>query len=180
MAKSARASRVKTNNTALRKKVFGPVETARNKRLNAKLLELAQQAKPQRSEMDVVPDSAEQKDAEKAEPQATAEGKMEVDEGAGATTAKRTDSEKKPRSNRIRKPRKPRNNIVFAPTASTPEAYQPVIPEVAYMFATFLGHTSTSRAVTRESEQDWYEDTNDSCTNNALKLLPRRHHDAEG
>ena len=45
MAKSARASRTKANNQALKKKVFGPVETARNERLNAKLLELAQQPK---------------------------------------------------------------------------------------------------------------------------------------
>lgn len=45
MAKSARSSRTKANNQALKKKVFGPVETARNERMNAKLLELAQQPK---------------------------------------------------------------------------------------------------------------------------------------
>jgi hypothetical protein len=57
MAKSARASRVKKNKAGLKKKVFGPVETARNERLNAKLLELAQQAKPERPEMEVDDDS---------------------------------------------------------------------------------------------------------------------------
>lgn len=45
MAKSARSSRTKANNQALKKKVFGPVETARNERMNAKLLELAKQPK---------------------------------------------------------------------------------------------------------------------------------------
>jgi len=45
MAKSARASRMKKNNTALKHKVFGPVEAARNERLSAKLLQLAQQPK---------------------------------------------------------------------------------------------------------------------------------------
>ena len=53
MAKSARASITKRNNQRLKKKVFGPVESARNERLNAKLLELASQPKPPRSEMEV-------------------------------------------------------------------------------------------------------------------------------
>lgn len=56
MAKSARASVTKKNNQALKRKVFGPAETARNDRLNAKLLELAQQPKPLRAEMDVEED----------------------------------------------------------------------------------------------------------------------------
>lgn len=46
MAKSARASGIKKNKAVLKKRVFGPVETARNERLNAKLLELAKQPKP--------------------------------------------------------------------------------------------------------------------------------------
>lgn len=50
MAKSARASRIKKNNRALKHKVFGPVEAARNERLSAKLLELAQQPKPSKPE----------------------------------------------------------------------------------------------------------------------------------
>jgi hypothetical protein len=50
MAKSARASSIKTNNQRLKKKVFGPVESSRTERLSAKLLELAAQAKPAREE----------------------------------------------------------------------------------------------------------------------------------
>ena len=53
MAKSARSSAVKKNNQRLKQKVFGPVETARNERLNAKLLELAAQPKPEKNDMDV-------------------------------------------------------------------------------------------------------------------------------
>lgn len=48
MGKSQRSSRIKTNNQALKKKVFGPVETARNERQNAKLLALAQQGKEEK------------------------------------------------------------------------------------------------------------------------------------
>lgn len=46
MAKSARASKVKSNNQRLKANVFGPVETERTARLSAKLLELAQAPKP--------------------------------------------------------------------------------------------------------------------------------------
>lgn len=53
MAKSARATSIKKNKSGLKKKVFGPVEAARNERLSAKLLELAQQPKPLRAEMEV-------------------------------------------------------------------------------------------------------------------------------
>lgn len=53
MAKGLRASRVKKNNSALRKKVFSPAENARNERLNAKLQALIAQPKPPREEMDV-------------------------------------------------------------------------------------------------------------------------------
>jgi len=53
MARSARSSAIKKNKSGLKKRVFGPVETARNERLNAKLLELAQQPKAPRPEMDV-------------------------------------------------------------------------------------------------------------------------------
>jgi hypothetical protein len=56
MAKGARASSIKTNNKALKKNVFGPVETARTERLSAKLLELASQPKPERVKEDVVMD----------------------------------------------------------------------------------------------------------------------------
>lgn len=46
MAKGLRSSRNKTNNSKLRSKVFGPVESARKERLSAKLLDLATKAKP--------------------------------------------------------------------------------------------------------------------------------------
>lgn len=53
MAKGLRASRVKKNHQALSKRVFGPVEAARNERLSAKLLELARQPKAPREEMEI-------------------------------------------------------------------------------------------------------------------------------
>ncbi|KAK3717814.1 hypothetical protein LTR37_005585 [Vermiconidia calcicola] len=46
MAKSSRSSRVKKNNQTLKRKVFGPVESARRERLNDRLMELAKQPKP--------------------------------------------------------------------------------------------------------------------------------------
>lgn len=46
MAKSARSSNIKKNNSRLKSKVFGPVEQARTERLNKKLQELIQQPKP--------------------------------------------------------------------------------------------------------------------------------------
>ncbi|KAK7709067.1 hypothetical protein SLS57_008792 [Botryosphaeria dothidea] len=52
MAKGSRSSVRKTNNQALKARVFGPVETARTERLSQKLLELAQQPRPQKNEMD--------------------------------------------------------------------------------------------------------------------------------
>jgi hypothetical protein len=56
MAKGLRSSVKKTNRTKLRARVFEPVETARLERLHAKLLETAQQPKPENpksSTMDV-------------------------------------------------------------------------------------------------------------------------------
>ncbi|KAF2086956.1 hypothetical protein K490DRAFT_66268 [Saccharata proteae CBS 121410] len=50
MAKGSRSSVRKTNNQKLKSKVFGPVESARTERLSAKLLELAQQSKPEKAE----------------------------------------------------------------------------------------------------------------------------------
>jgi hypothetical protein len=50
MAKGARASSRKANNSKLKSKVFGPVETERTARLSAKLLELASQPKPVRED----------------------------------------------------------------------------------------------------------------------------------
>jgi len=46
MAKGARASSIKANNAALKKNVFGPIETARAERLSAKLLALAAAPRP--------------------------------------------------------------------------------------------------------------------------------------
>ena len=53
MAKSARASKVKSNNQRLKKNVFGPVETARTERLSAKLQELISQPKPSEAKKEV-------------------------------------------------------------------------------------------------------------------------------
>ncbi len=52
MANSARASKIKTNNSKLKSQVFGPVETARTERLSAKLLELTSQPKPSKKDSD--------------------------------------------------------------------------------------------------------------------------------
>jgi hypothetical protein len=51
MAKSSRSSTRKANNQRLKAKVFGPVETARAQRLNARLLELAKQPKAEASDL---------------------------------------------------------------------------------------------------------------------------------
>jgi hypothetical protein len=63
MAKSARASKVKSNNLKLKKNVFGPVETARTERLSAKLLELVSQPKPSEAKKEVEMEDVDQ-DAE--------------------------------------------------------------------------------------------------------------------
>lgn len=54
MAKSARASQIKTNRFNIRKKVFNKPDLARAERLSAKLMEVAAQPKPERPQaMDV-------------------------------------------------------------------------------------------------------------------------------
>ncbi|KAK0259479.1 hypothetical protein B0A54_02928 [Friedmanniomyces endolithicus] len=114
MARSARSSALKKNKSGLKKRVFGPVETARNERLNAKLLELAQQPKAPRPEMDVEEESA----SKATNSEAKAEQSMDVDNDA--VVAKRRSSDKKslkPLVNKIQKPkRRARNEIAFAPT----------------------------------------------------------------
>ena len=45
MAKGLRSSALKKNRSALKRKVFGPVESARNERMQAKLLEMVNQPK---------------------------------------------------------------------------------------------------------------------------------------
>lgn len=58
MAKSSRSTARKTNNKALKARVFGPVEAARAERLSQKLLEIAQQPAPApaKSDMEVEKD----------------------------------------------------------------------------------------------------------------------------
>jgi hypothetical protein len=53
MAKGLRASVKKGNRQLLRARVFRPVEEERTARLSAKLLELAQQSRPSKTEMEV-------------------------------------------------------------------------------------------------------------------------------
>jgi len=53
MARGARSSGLKKNKKALRKRVFGPVEQARNERLNSKLASIIAAPKPVRTEMEV-------------------------------------------------------------------------------------------------------------------------------
>ncbi|KAK5162386.1 hypothetical protein LTR04_003899 [Oleoguttula sp. CCFEE 6159] len=74
MAKSSRSSVRKTNNAKLKSRVFGPVEAARTQRLSARLLDLASQSKPPRTEMEVEKDSKEQSNTEAAESEPAAEG----------------------------------------------------------------------------------------------------------
>ncbi|TKA63671.1 hypothetical protein B0A55_11292 [Friedmanniomyces simplex] len=113
MARSARSSAIKKNKSGLRKKVFGPVETARNERLNAKLLELAQQPKAPRPEMDVEEESA----SKTAEPEGKAEQSMDLDGDSVAAKLRSGDKKGKPRANKIQKSkRRARNEIAFAPT----------------------------------------------------------------
>ncbi|KAG9628927.1 hypothetical protein KCU64_g17681, partial [Aureobasidium melanogenum] len=68
MGKGLRSSVNKTNNRKLKKNVFGPVETARTERLSQKLLELASQPKPPKSDMEV----EESNDSKQAESEAKA------------------------------------------------------------------------------------------------------------
>ncbi|KAK5134899.1 hypothetical protein LTR08_005989 [Meristemomyces frigidus] len=119
MAKSARASSVKKNNTGLKKRVFGPVEIARSERLSAKLLALAQQPKPPRPEkMEVEKDGRKDVGAKEDK---TADETMDVD-GAVSTAKKgngfrlaRNVKQRDHKAARVGKSthRKPRNNILF-------------------------------------------------------------------
>ncbi|OCL06740.1 hypothetical protein AOQ84DRAFT_440637 [Glonium stellatum] len=53
MAKGLRSSVKKAHRTKLRSRVFAPVEDARTERLSAKLLELASQPRPVKTDMDL-------------------------------------------------------------------------------------------------------------------------------
>ncbi|KAK5166234.1 uncharacterized protein LTR77_008495 [Saxophila tyrrhenica] len=140
MAKSARASVKKRNNQALKRKVFGPAETARNDRLSAKLMELAQQPKPPRPEMDVE-EEGEQHYAEiprrvtgqesdtidltgvapeaKEDDSATQDIDMDANRAAAKPAERSNKSLKREKENKAAKIekkriRKPRNRITFA------------------------------------------------------------------
>ncbi|KAK5001241.1 hypothetical protein LTR66_000017 [Elasticomyces elasticus] len=69
MARSARSSVTKKNNAKLKARVFGPVENARTERLSAKLLELAAQAAPLKTETGPEDGSAKAADSEAKEKQ---------------------------------------------------------------------------------------------------------------
>ncbi|KKY20668.1 hypothetical protein UCDDS831_g04715 [Diplodia seriata] len=99
MAKGSRSSVRKTNNQALKRKVFGPVETARTERLSQKLLELAQQPAPSKNEMEVEKDEPENGAAQAKAPADQAEA-MEVD------GAKPSMSSLKKKSGRVQKKRR--------------------------------------------------------------------------
>lgn len=53
MAKSSRSSTKKANNQRLAANVFGPVEKARAERLSARLQEIANQPKPESSDVNM-------------------------------------------------------------------------------------------------------------------------------
>ncbi|RMY55672.1 hypothetical protein D0863_13238 [Hortaea werneckii] len=125
MAKSSRSSRVKKNNQNLKKKLFGPAEIARSERMNAKLLELAQQQKSQQEmevegsdDKDGVANKIEDKDAED-------DAEMDVDGSAakakpsGSWRLERNEKQKKQKAARVQKStghRKERNKMVFGKT----------------------------------------------------------------
>ncbi|KAK7628831.1 hypothetical protein IWX48DRAFT_240261 [Phyllosticta citricarpa] len=75
MAKSSRSSVKKTNNQKLKKNVFGPVENARAQRLSERLLELAQQPRPAKDEMEVEKDQMELDDEPKPSSSASSKKK---------------------------------------------------------------------------------------------------------
>ncbi|KAI1634157.1 hypothetical protein F4809DRAFT_544188 [Biscogniauxia mediterranea] len=107
MAKSSRASSVKSNNQRLKAKVFSPVEVERNARLSAKLLELAAQPKPERpaEEMKGV-EEGDQADEEKNPDDNTA---MDLDTAKAAAAAVASKRSHKKRMEKKRKTSK----IVF-------------------------------------------------------------------
>ncbi|KAL1590659.1 hypothetical protein WHR41_00577 [Cladosporium halotolerans] len=122
MAKGLRASRNKKNNQALSKRVFAPVEAARNERLSAKLLELARQPKAPKEEMEIEQDSSDKKSGAAAEdPEA-----MQEDDADGAPLTKTTTRDRSitkqkadrvAKKNRIEKRKakpKPQNSMTFS------------------------------------------------------------------
>ncbi|KAI0914393.1 hypothetical protein F4823DRAFT_352777 [Ustulina deusta] len=119
MAKSSRASSRKANNQRLKAKVFGPVETERNARLSAKLLELAAAPKPEpepepadSESMNIVEVDANaagrSRDAEKEGAAVAGENAMDIDTAKNAATSSKSNN----RKGRIEKRRKT-SKIVF-------------------------------------------------------------------
>ncbi|KAI1180216.1 hypothetical protein F4777DRAFT_574498 [Nemania sp. FL0916] len=122
MAKSSRASSRKANNQRLKARVFGPVETERNARLSAKLLELAAapKLKPESEEaMEIVDtDAANATTTTTADKSDNAEGEgedvadeipMEIDTAKSTTISSKSGAAKKGRVEKRRKTSK----IVF-------------------------------------------------------------------
>ncbi|KAK8171646.1 hypothetical protein BKA80DRAFT_260881 [Phyllosticta citrichinensis] len=110
MAKSSRSSIKKTNNQKLKKNVFGPVENARAQRLSEKLLELAQQPRPAKDEMDVEKD--QHAESNETQPEATEAADMELDDEPKPSAS--TSSKKKTaRVQKNKKRGKPANTIAF-------------------------------------------------------------------
>ncbi|CAI4211445.1 unnamed protein product [Parascedosporium putredinis] len=89
MAKSARASSRKVNNQRLKTNVFGPVESARAERLSAKLMELANQPKPQR-DTEMKADDLESNAGEDTAKETAESTEMDVDSAANKAEVRRT------------------------------------------------------------------------------------------
>ncbi|KAK4621719.1 hypothetical protein CLAFUW4_06828 [Fulvia fulva] len=106
MAKSSRSSRLKKNNAVLKKKVFGPVETARIERQNAKLLELAKQPKERMEVEETTDDSAKTKAADDVDMDEAGKPKKSQRE------VKRLQDARKQRRERSSH-RKPQNQVSF-------------------------------------------------------------------
>lgn len=123
MGKGLRNSVNKTNNRKLKKNVFGPVETARTERLSQKLLELASQPKPPKSDMEV----EESNDSKQAESEAKATNANDTAMDVDLTNAPRTSwikaekRAKEEKRNRIAKKqkRKVTNQMTFKKTPRT-------------------------------------------------------------
>ncbi|KAF1832765.1 hypothetical protein BDW02DRAFT_454262, partial [Decorospora gaudefroyi] len=144
MAKGARASSKKANRTALRARVFGPVEQARAERLHAKLVETVRQPKPEQTAMDTAEDAntntpgeaTKEHDLPKRssfltdpsalsgrEPRADcAVVDMEVDGATITTKSSRKNKDKSQTRKQLR--RKPQNKVTF-PTSRGKGALKP-------------------------------------------------------
>ncbi|CAI6333440.1 unnamed protein product [Periconia digitata] len=120
MAKGLRASSTKSNRTALRSRVFEPVENARLERLHQKLLEVAQQPKPENPKKNEMELDAPEGSNDAASNDDDFPKDMDVD---GATTATSSSSSKSKQKDRkaMRKAKKlrrtkPKNAIRFPVT----------------------------------------------------------------